>query len=523
MSSEEDLIKVRDAKHLEANGRTYPLASNNVPIYMSVGNRMQGHYELVTSIVMSEIPGNPYCFHGRVLLFRKSGSITFLKIEDSSGAIQLIASKAELPNYADLRLLDLGDIIEVNGKLCKSKTGELSVLVGDFKILSKAVRPPPEKWAGISNNELKQRKRYLDLMSSEDTRDRFIIRSYVIRAIRDYYEHEHFLEVETSTLNTISSGANAKPFTTHHNALDMDLFLRIAPELYLKRLLVGGLDKVFEIGRNYRNEGLSTRHNPEFTMLEAYEAYSNLEELISRTKKLFSSVDNYLNARLPSSSLVSYNNYKDNRSFTFDDFKIVSMAQAVTNALYKMNYTAGQNYAAMHMLSGTSEIQAKRRSLIDMDQLRHELSKAPTAGQRLSIVFDHIVEPFLVDDYRTSDGKLSCPVFITEYPKDICPLARANDLNPDVCDRFELFIDGRELCNAYQELNDPREQAIRFKEQSVNNGNDPMDIDHDYVEALEHGMPPAVGFGLGIDRTVMLFTNSSSIRDVILFPTMKNK
>lgn len=520
MSSEEELIKVREAKHLEANGGTYPLAEKTLSIALVKGYRMQGGYELVTSIVMNEIPGSLLCFHGRVVLFRKSGSITFLKIEDSSGSIQLIASKAELPNYADLRLLDLGDIIEVNGKLCKSKTGELSVLVGDFKILSKAVRPPPEKWAGITNNELKQRKRYLDLMSSEETRNRFIIRSYVIRAIRDYYEHEYFLEVETSTLNTISSGANAKPFTTHHNALDTDLFLRIAPELYLKRLLVGGLDKVFEIGRNYRNEGLSTRHNPEFTMLESYEAYGNLEDLISKTKILLRSIDIYLNGNLP---FIGYDSIRNDRSFTLDDFKTVSMAQAVTNALYKMNYTAGEEYAAMHMLSGTNEFQAKRRSLIDMNQLRHELSKTSTAGQRLSIVFEHIAEPFLVDDYRTSDGKLSCPVFITEYPKDICPLARANDLNPEICDRFELFVDGRELCNAYQELNDPREQALRFKEQSINNGNDPMDIDHDYVEALEHGMPPAVGFGLGIDRLIMLFTNSTSIRDVILFPTMKNK
>jgi lysyl-tRNA synthetase class 2 len=375
----------------------------------------------------------------------------------------------------------------------------------------------PEKFAGISDTEVKYRQRYLDLLSSEESRAVFTVRSYAMRGIRDYMEREGFLEVETSTLNAISSGANAKPFTTHHNALDMDLFLRIAPELYLKRLLVGGMDKVFEIGRNYRNEGLSTRHNPEFTMMEFYEAYANFPKLIERTTHLLTHVDVYVENNLPKNILPIYLAWKENRTFTFSNPVKISMLQAVYNAAAKLGVNLHITNTGVFSEQMSHHVNRK----IDMDVMWAELSNCKTMGQAICTLFEHMAEPFLTQDYRTSDNKYSVPVFITDYPKDICPLARSQDANPDFCDRFELYVDGRELCNAFQELNDPNEQELRFKEQLADNSKDAMDFDADYVTALQYGMPPAIGFGIGLDRLFMLLTNASSIRDVILFPTMK--
>lgn len=515
--SEDNLMAVRQAKHQELNGGTYPLASEVGTKIRSLLNRVEAAPPAI-SLNPNELE-DTVLIHGRISALRRSGGITFIKIVDSTGAIQLIASKSVLQDYAQLRLLDLGDILEIAGKLCLSKTNEPSVLIMSWKVLTKSHRPPPEKYAGLSNIETKYRQRYLDLMSSEESRAVFTIRSHTIRAIRDFMEQNDFMEVETSTLNTVNSGANALPFTTHHNSLDTELFLRIAPELYLKRLLVGGYDKVFEIGRNYRNEGLSTRHNPEFTMIEFYEAYGRFPELISYTKNMLQHVDAYLDFNLRNNfAYPFFQDWKSKRTFTLSTFKELTMREAVNNAATKFGITITWNPVWL-TISDIDKLVEK----INMNGLLNSLEHCVSSGEQLAVLFEYLAEPFLTEDYREviNDVSYSVPVFITEYPSEICPLARRNDNNSDVCDRFELFIDGRELCNAFQELNDPDEQAFRFQEQLENNHKDPMGYDADYVEALTYGMPPAIGFGMGIDRLAMLLTNTSSIKDVILFPTMK--
>lgn len=534
MPNEDALIEQRKSKHQEVNGGTYPLeefcpALSKVKAFMDlVGKDDQGNLTGVipTSIDPKEL-GDDHIWkvHGRVTAFRKSGAITFIKLTDMSDSLQIIVSRASFPDYDKLRLIDFGDIIHVEGRACFSKTGEYSLLLDNWRMVTKAHRSPPEKFAGIADQELKYRKRYLDLMSDEETRARFTARSLAIRSIREFMDDKNFLEVETSTLNTISSGANAKPFTTHHNALEMDLFLRIAPELYLKRLLVGGFERVYEIGRNYRNEGISTRHNPEFTMLESYQAYSNLPQLIDQTKELLQYIDEYVSDE---SNWIHRHmtQYKQNRSFTFSEFKEQPMLFAVRLACDRADIQHDLDNLAFPVANDVGHLVVKninnpRLQKIDMVSLFYDLNECQSIGAKIGVMFEYIAEPFLTEDYRSADGMKSVPVFITQYPKELCPLARVSDRYPLVCDRFELFVDGRELCNAYQELNDPDEQATRFQDQLETNDKDPMDYDADYVEALEHGMPPAVGFGMGIDRLVMLLTNSETIKDVILFPTLK--
>ncbi len=336
-------------------------------------------------------------------------------------------------------------------------------------------------------------------------------------------EYKSFLEVETSTLNTLASGANAKPFTTHHNALDVEMRLRIAPELYLKRLLVGGMDRVFEIGRVYRNEGIDTKHNPEFTMMESYQAYGRFPELIEMTKYLLVDVYRFCETNLPANVLPFFRKWTQESPFLIskDHFVEVTMAEAVYRALDKAGIHIewnGRN--ELHELCYSSPYN-ERLSKIDTKAMWVDVEASDAYGSVIAALFEHVAEPFLTEDYRTSDGTKSLPVFITEYPKVICPLARTSATNPEVCDRFELFIEGRELANAFQELNDPDEQARRFKEQLETNAKDAADYDADYIEALEFGMPPAIGFGMGIDRLVMLMTNTTSIKDVILFPTLR--
>lgn len=512
--SEESLSQIRRNKHLQANGGNYPLAQDGSSIIQVISQFDTLGSQVKVSIDPNELPFE-VCVHGRISAFRKAGSICFIKLVDSSGSIQVLASKSAFADFDQLKQIDLGDIVEVTGRLCFSKTQEKSILLLQMRLLSKAILPPPEKFAGLSDPEIRYRKRYLDLLSSEESRAVAIVRSYTIRAIRAYLENQSFLEVETPTLTTVNSGANAKPFTTHHNTLDLDLYLRIAPELYLKRLLVGGLDRVFEIGKSFRNEGVSTRHNPEFTMLEFYQAYGTFENLIDHTNQLFSYVESYLENNLPLAVRNIYLTWRDNRSFTFSQPVRLTMLQAVHNAASKagLRIDMGTNEVSLEEVSGGRKI--------DVALVRKAISECTTVGQKLSVMFEHMAEPFLSEDYRTVDGRYSVPVFITEYPKDICPLARSNDNDPLICDRFELYIEGRELCNAFQELNNPDEQKARFMEQLNQKQQDAMDYDADYIEALEYGMPPAIGFGMGIDRLVMLLTNSLSIKEVVLFPTMK--
>ena len=533
MSSEETLMQVRREKHQELNGGTYPRATDqhvwSIASFLTDIDSMIRENEIRTTIDLAEARGNgTRMLHGRLTALRKSGALTFMKLTDASGSMQLVAARNNFQDYDRLRLLDLGDIVEVTGEPVLTKTGERSLLLSEWKVLTKSHRSPPEKFAGIADQELKYRKRYLDLMGSEESRARFVTRSTIVKGIREYMEGHDFLEVETSTLSSITSGANAKPFTTHHNALDIDLRLRIAPELNLKRLLVGGFDKVFEIGRNYRNEGIDTRHNPEFTMMESYQAYGNFPTLVSSTKEMLAHVDNYCSFYLPTWAREHYKQWKINRSFDLGQPVEIGMVEAVSEALTRagLEYihpasTKVPNDSPCDFSLRVFDSSNLRLQKIDVDSLLHRINECTTAGEKLYIAFEMVAEPFLTEDYRTPSGLLSCPVFITKYPKEVSPLARASDSNPNVCDRFELFIEGRELANAFQELNNPDEQAWRFQEQLVTNHKDPMDYDADYVEALQHGMPPAIGFGLGIDRLVMLLTNTASIKDVILFPTLR--
>jgi len=533
--SEESLIETRKQKHQELNSGTYPLPDkgDNILRIMDLNHYFNAYNTLIpSSLNLDDFVGDAkhhvrVC--GRVRLFRKSGSIAFITLVDQTGTIQLIFSKANLPSYNKIKLIDLGDIIDISGYVCYSKTGERSIFVMQWTVLTKAIRPMPEKFTGLTDVEVKYRKRYLDLISSDKSKSVFMVRSGIISSIRRFMESEYFIEVETSTLNSVVSGANAKPFSTHHNALNSELYLRIAPELYLKRLLVGGFDRVFEIGRNYRNEGVDTRHNPEFTMIEYYQAYGRFETLISRTESMLRFIDSSCCKLLPDFVRSNYIEWKNTRSFTLDSFVEVSMRNAVINAASKAEIVLNSNLHPLlyeYIPDNKPDITISnpnnnRLSKIDMNGLTHDYIDATTIGKRTAVLFEYIAEPFLTEDYRTDDNKYSLPVFITQHPKDVSPLARSLDKEPALTERFELYVDGRELANAFQELNDPTEQAIRFKEQLELNDKDPMDFDEDYIQALEYGMPPAIGFGMGIDRLVMLLTNRSNIKDVILFPTLK--
>ena len=539
MSAEETLIQIRREKHQELNGGTYPLPQTqhvwSIASALTKLDSLIGTSLVKTTIDLAEAKdGNGCVLHGRLTALRKSGALTFMKLMDATGSIQLVATRNNLQDYERLRLLDLGDIIEVSGEPVLTKTGERSLLIAEWKVLTKAVRPPPEKFHGIADDELKARNRYLDLMGSEETRARFVTRSTIVKGIREFMDGHGFMEVETSTMSSIASGANAKPFTTHHNALDIELRLRIAPELNLKRLLVGGFDKVFEIGRSYRNEGIDTRHNPEFTMMESYQAYGRFPELVISTKLLLHHVVNYCDFYLPPWAKEHFVKWRAEKPFTFTQFAETPMWDAVIHAAGKADIIISPTIHPLlevqaphlsteehHADIAFSNRENGRLKKIDIETLFYALDRASSPGEKIAILFEYLAEPFLTEDYRTDDGSKSLPVFITQYPKAVSPLARSIDRAPTLAERFELFVEGRELANAFQELNDPDEQADRFKDQLENNAKDAADYDADYIEALEYGMPPAIGFGMGIDRLVMLLTNTTSIKDVILFPTLR--
>jgi lysyl-tRNA synthetase class 2 len=478
-------------------------------------------------------------FHvrGRLMALRSTGGLSFLPIRDTTGEIQLLVSEAKLgASYEHLADLDVGDIIEAEGTLTASKRGELSIEPLRVRLLTKSYRPLPEKWHGLSDVETRYRQRYVDLIANPSVADVFRARSHVVRATRKILDDAGFLEVETPTMHTLIGGAAAKPFLTHHNALDMQLFMRIAPELFLKRLVVGGLERVYEIGRCYRNEGISTRHNPEFTMLEFYQAYATYEDLMSFTQVLLRGIDRELARAMPAAHAA----WLSERPFTLDEpFVRVPMNEAVALAAKKTQIPAWAEAVQPPALgTGLGSLlksdfgalikewskASPRSKAIDWTNLRKGLGKCESDGERLFACYEYVVEPFLKDDYKGPDGKLSLPVFIKDYPFETSPLSRKNDLHPELVDRFELFVQGREICNAFSELNDPKDQADRFREQvdkKARGAEETMDFDEDYVRALEHGMPPAAGFGMGIDRLVMALTNAPSIRDVILFPLLR--
>lgn len=430
---------------------------------------------------------------GRIMTRRLMGKASFVHLQDMSGKIQLYVRQDELSPemYEAFLQWDIGDIIGVEGKLFKTKTGELSIRVKHIELLTKSLRPLPDKYHGLTDQELRYRQRYLDLMMNEQTRQNFLIRTQIVDGIRQFLKERDFLEVETPMMQVMAGGAAARPFKTHHNVLDMPLYLRIAPELYLKRLVVGGFERVFEINRNFRNEGLSTRHNPEFTMLEFYQAYADYRDLMDLSEELLRKLAN----DILHTTTITYLEH------TFDFSKPFARMTLVDSILH-FNPTL------------------KMADLDSLEKARETAKKLEIPVQESYGLGKIQVEIF----EKTVESKLIQPTFITEYPAEVSPLARRNDDNPFVTDRFEMFIGGREIANGFSELNDADDQAERFRKQAADKDagdEEAMPYDEDYVTALEYGLPPTAGEGIGIDRLVMLFTNSPSIRDVILFPHMR--
>jgi len=478
---------------------------------------------------------------GRIVLRRGFGKASFIRLRDGSGELQLFAKQDILGSgFAALESIDIADHVEARGRAMVTKTGELSIELSSIRLITKALRPLPDKWHGLTDTDLRYRRRYVDLVANPEVAVALRSRSLVVQGLRDFLDRQDFLEVETPTLHTLVGGATARPFKTHHNALDLNLFLRIAPELYLKRLLVGGFERVYEIGRCYRNEGISTRHNPEFTMLEFYMAYATYETLMPMAEALFRHVDAFVLGRLQALGLgEAALALREQRPFTFDEpFARVPMLAAVQQALARAGLptSIANELEALAFVMGPDNKRlpspadatvegykkvSERAAKIDWGNLRRALSHCALPGERLFVAYEYLAEPFLVDDYRSQDGHKSIPVFITDYPFEVSPLARKKDADGSLVDRFELFVHGRELCNAFSELNDPEDQAARFAAQleaKERGAEETMDYDHDYVMALEHGMPPAAGFGLGVDRLVMAIAGQASIRDVIAFP-----
>jgi lysyl-tRNA synthetase class 2 len=481
---------------------------------------------------------------GRVIARRGFGKASFLRLRDGSGEIQLFAKKDSMGEaFAALDELDIADHVEARGRAMVTKTGELSLELSELRVLSKALRPLPDKWHGMTDADLRYRHRYVDFVANPPAAAVIRARGLIVQALRDFLDRDGFLEVETPTLHTLVGGAAARPFSTHHNALDLSLFLRIAPELYLKRLLVGGFERVYEIGRCYRNEGISTRHNPEFTMLEFYQAYATYETLMDSTERLFRHVDAFLLRRLGELGFAAdAERFQAERPFTLaEPFARVPMREGVLASLAKaaidpslleeIATLAADPKAPPTTTASTTDAKVAelrkrsgRAQAIDWGNFRRALWGASSDGERLFLAYEYMCEPFLADDYRSADGTRSLPVFIIDYPAEVSPLARKKDSNPALVDRFELFVHGRELCNAFSELNDPSDQEQRFREQVARKEKgdaEAMDFDADYIQALEHGMPPAAGFGLGVDRLVMALASQPSIRDVIAFPLMR--
>jgi lysyl-tRNA synthetase class 2 len=483
-------IAQRRAKlaELRASGNAFP---NDFRRDALAGDLHARHGEMAPE----DLEGDPIrvAVAGRMMSRRVMGKASFAHLQDMSGRIQVYLKRDDLPEgvYQQFKRWDLGDIVGVQGILFKTRTGELSVHAEGARLLTKALRPLPEKFHGLADQETRYRQRYLDLVMNEEARATFTVRSRVVQGIRELLVGRGYLEVETPMMQAIPGGAAAKPFITHHNALGMDLYLRIAPELYLKRLVVGGFEKVFEINRNFRNEGLSTQHNPEFTMLEFYQAYADHHDLMDLTEEML-------------------------RGLAQD------ILGTTTVAYQGEHYDFGKPFARMTVKASISHYNPDIPAA-DLD----DLERARTVAERVGVevkpewglgkvqveVFEKTVEERLLD-----------PTFITAYPTEVSPLARRNDADPFVTDRFELFIGGREIANGFSELNDPEDQAERFRAQvAAKEAGDAeaMHYDEDFVTALEHGLPPTAGEGIGIDRLVMLFTDSPSIRDVLLFPHMR--
>jgi lysyl-tRNA synthetase class 2 len=436
--------------------------------------------------------GENYSIAGRIMTMRKFGKAAFCTLADQSGRIQIYVKKDILGEdiFETFKKWDIGDIVGVEGTLFKTKVGELSVQARTITMISKSLRPLPDKWHGLSDIETRYRQRYVDLIVTPESRETFKKRVEIIRLVREYLNSKGFMEVETPMMQPVPGGATAKPFKTYHNALSMDLYLRVAPEVYLKRLLVGGFEKVFEINRNFRNEGLSTRHNPEFTMLEFYQAFATFDDMIALTEEMISSVCQEVNGTMQIS-------YQGTEVDLTPPWRKLTMDEALIEVAGLDEEVLGNDERIIAL--------AREKGI--------QLEEQAGPGKAKTELFELLVEDKLIN-----------PTFITSYPTEVSPLARRNEADPTVTDRFELFITGRELANAFSELNDPMDQLARFEKQIADRGDDDEihpELDTDYIRALEYGMPSAAGEGIGIDRLVMLLTDAPSIRDVIFFPHLK--
>ena len=484
MEEENKLIEERreKLKALRAQGVAFPNDFRRKDLALSLHEEFGGKSkeELETLKAAATVAG-------RMVLKRVMGKASFATLQDSSGRIQIYVS-SEVKLYEEFKHWDLGDILGVSGLLFRTKTGELTVHAKEVRILVKTLRPLPEKFHGLADQELKYRQRYVDLIASSNTKEVFLKRIKIVQALREAMSADGYLEVETPMMQPIPGGAVARPFKTHHNDLDIDLYLRIAPELYLKRLVVGGLERVYEINRNFRNEGLSTRHNPEFTMMEWYCAYEDVEYMMAHTEKLVRAA---AHAALGKAAFA----YQGRNIDVAKPFARLSMSEALRRQ------------------GAAGDLRDRKFLAAKLTSLGIEIRDSQGWGALQFRLFEELAEKHLVQ-----------PTFVTEHPAEVSPLSRRNDKDPDVADRFELFIDGKEIANGFSELNDPEDQAERFREQAKLKqacDHEAMYYDADYIRALEYGMPPAAGGGLGIDRLAMLLTDSPSIRDVILFPHMR--
>ncbi|THB81514.1 MAG: lysine--tRNA ligase [Desulfobacteraceae bacterium] len=487
------LQELRLSKIQEIKEGGTPLYPNDFKISFSIGDAhsLIRTYEETHPEKLGE-EGEPVSLAGRMMAVNKMGKSSFIRFKDGTGSIQAYLQKNKLEDgvYDLFKKLDIGDFIGVTGSLFQTRTGEWTILATEFRLLSKAVSPLPEKFHGIKDPEKRYRQRYLDLIMNENARDIFEKRSRIVAKMRMFFQEKGFMEVETPMMQPLAGGAEATPFKTWHNALGMELFLRIAPELYLKRLVVGGFEKVFEINRNFRNEGVSTRHNPEFTMVEFYQAYATYEELMDLTEEMFLDIAQ----EVCGSATVTY---QDEQIDFSKPWARIPMIESLTQ------------------IGGIDpDILDDSQALLKLAEDRNiQITKKERHGKIITKLFDALVEPKLIQ-----------PTFITGYPVEVSPLSRKNDQNPEITDRFELFIAGKEIANGFSEINDPQDQYERFLMQvsQREEGNTEAHImDNDYVKALEYGMPPTAGEGIGIDRLVMLLTDSASIREVILFPHMK--
>jgi lysyl-tRNA synthetase class 2 len=512
MSDERELMAERERKAAElrqagqnpyANGFAPKHTAADVHAWFAAGG-------VPSANPLTDQPRAPrFSVAGRIVAVRSFGKAAFAKVRDRSGEIQVWVKQDVLGEkaFALWRALERGDFMGAAGPPVVTKTGERTIIAEELHVLTKAIRPLPEKWHGLQNLESRYRQRYVDLIDSPEVREVFVKRSAIIKHLRRFLDARDFIEVETPAMHTVLGGAAARPFRTHHNALDLDLNLRIAPELHLKRLVVGGLERVYEIGRNFRNEGLSRQHNPEFTMLEFYQAYATYEDLMALTETLFAE----LARELCGGTVISYAGMK----VDLGAFTRIPLKDAIVMAVGKGLLPAGLERPMLDDEAALLAWIARSGVLDRQDEIAAVLRKCETHGHRVGALFDYAGEAALPPER---------PVFVVDYPAETSPLSRRNDRDPSRVDRFELFVVGREHANAFSELNDPADQRARFQQQvesKAKGAEEAMDYDEDYCRALEYGMPPTAGEGIGVDRLVMLLTDQPSIRDVILFPLMR--